>query len=337
MLKGVIKKLIEREDLSEAEIMNALNIIMDGNATPAQIASFLTALRMKGETVEEIAGCAKVMRLKCEKVIVDTEYCIDTCGTGGDETATFNISTAAAIVSSAGGVVVTKHGGRSVSSKCGSADVLEKLGVNIMLSPNRVKDCINKTGFGFLFAPNFHKSLKHAGPPRKEIGIRTIFNILGPLTNPANAKGQLIGVYSEKLTQVFANVLLNLNIKRALVVHGMDGMDEFTTTTGTFVAELIEKRVITYNVYPDTYGLKIAAPRDLLGGDADDNAEIILSIFKGKETYKKEIVVFNVAAALYVGKAVESIADGVNMAIYLIDSGKALNKLNEIIEFTNKA
>ncbi len=238
MMQSAIKKLIEGESLSEKEIIGYMNTIMDGNATPAQIGSFITALRIKGETIEEITGCARVMREKAERINPKLDYCIDTCGTGGDGTNTFNISTAAAFVAAAGGVAVAKHGNRSVSSKSGCADVLEALGVNIVLSPEQAEKCLENLGICFMFAPAFHKSMKYAAGPRKELGIRTIFNVLGPLTNPAGAKAQLLGVFDGRLTEPIASVLVNLGVERAMVIHGSDGMDEITVTGTTKVSEV---------------------------------------------------------------------------------------------------
>ncbi|HOM02696.1 MAG TPA: anthranilate phosphoribosyltransferase [Acetivibrio sp.] len=335
MLKKAISKLVEGKNLSEAEIVEALDSIMEGKATPAQIGSFITALRIKGETIEEITGCAKVMRAKADRIHPNVDYYIDTCGTGGDGTNTFNISTASAFVAAAGGVYVAKHGNRSVSSKSGSADVLEALGVNIDLDPVQVKECIEKVGIGFIYAPMFHKCMKHAAGPRKELGIRTIFNILGPLTNPSNAKGQVLGVFNPNLTEAVANVLLNLGVERAMVIHGMDGMDEITTTTSTKVSEVRSNEVVIYELHPEDYGFALASPEDLTGRDAEDNAEIIKRIFNGEKGAKRDIVVLNSAAALYVGKAASSIEEGIDLAKEIIDSGKALKKVDELVEFTN--
>ncbi|MDQ2086793.1 anthranilate phosphoribosyltransferase [Herbivorax sp. ANBcel31] len=335
MLKESILKLVEGRDLKEQEVVSSLNCIMSGNATQAQIGSFITALRIKGETIEEVTGCAKVMREKSDRINPQVEYYIDTCGTGGDGTNTFNISTATAFVAAAGGVTVAKHGNRSVSSRSGSADVLEMLGINIDISPEKSKECIEKVGIGFMFAPHFHKSMKHAAGPRKELGIRTIFNILGPLTNPANAKGQVLGVFDERLTEPIANVLLNLNVQRAMVIHGLDGMDEITTTDKTKVSEVRDGKVINYNIDPEEYGFKLAKKEELLGGDAKENADIILSIFKGEKGKKRDIVVLNSAAALYVGKVAKSIEEGIELAAKIIDSNKAMKKLNELKECTN--
>lgn len=335
MVKGAIQKLVEGRNLSEREITEVLNCIMEGNATQAQIGSFITALRIKGETIEEITGCAKVMREKAEKIVLNKDYFIDIVGTGGDCSYSFNISTAASFVAAAGGVTVAKHGNRSVSSKSGSADVLESLGVNISLEPEKVKECIEKLDIGFMFAQTFHKSMKHAAGPRKELGIRTIFNILGPLTNPACAKGQVLGVFSEKLTEPLANVLLNLDVENAMVVYGLDGMDEISLSAPTRVSELRNGRVDTYDLNPEDYGFKLVNKSEIVGGDSRENADIILSILKGERGAKRDIVVLNAAAALYVGKAADNIQSGIKLAEEIIDSGKALNKLNELVDFSN--
>ncbi len=337
MLKSAIKSVVEGKSLTEEEMMAAMNVIMEGNATQAQIGSFITALRIKGETVEEITGGAKVMRAKAEPIIPDLEYFIDIVGTGGDGTNTFNISTASAIVACAGGVHVAKHGNRAVSSKSGSADVLEALGVNILLTPEQARDCLQSLGICFMFAPTYHKSMKHAAGPRKELGIRTIFNVLGPLTNPAKAKGEVLGVFDKKLTEPLANVLLNLGIEKAMVIHGMDGMDEITSTTSTKVSEVLNGKVINYEITPEEYGIKRAEKADLIGGDAMENASIILSVLSGDLGPKRDIVVLNSAAALYVGKIVPSIQEGVKMSEKIIDLGFALKKLNELREFTQKS
>ncbi len=335
MIKEAIKKLIKGIDLNEEEVVGVMNLIMNGEATPAQIGSFLTALRIKGETIGEITGCAKVMRLKADNIHPKVDYYIDTCGTGGDGANTFNISTAVAFVASSGGVAVAKHGNRSATSKCGGADVLESLGININLSPGDVEKCIEKTGFGFMFARTFHKSMKHAAGPRSELGVRTIFNILGPLTNPANAKGQVLGVFDRNLTETIANVLLKLGLEKAMVVHGLDGLDEITTTTNTKVSEVIDGKVVNYEIDPKELNISRADKVDLLGGDAIENAEIIKSIFKGEKGPKRDIVLLNAAAALYVGKKVKNLNDGISMAAELIDSGLAMNKLNQLIEYSN--
>ena len=291
MLKEAIAKLIEGKNLNEDEAISSLDCIMSGKATDAQIGSFITALRIKGETIEEVTGCAKVMREKAYKINPKIDYYIDTCGTGGDGSNTFNISTATAFVAAAGGVPVAKHGNRSVSSKSGSADVLESLGINIDVPPETAKECIEKVGIGFMFAPHFHKSMKYAAGPRKELGVRTIFNILGPLTNPANAKGQVLGVFDEKLTEPVANVLLNLGVEKAMVIHGLDGMDEITTTTRTKVSEVRDGSIINYYIDPEEYGFSLAKKEELLGGEAKENADIICSIFNGEKGKKRYSII----------------------------------------------
>jgi len=335
MLKESINKLVGGNDLSEAEAMQAIYTIMEGNATHAQIGSFLTALRIKGETVQEILGCAKAMREKAVKIAPNFEYYIDTCGTGGDGANTFNISTVAAIIAASCGVPVAKHGNRSVSSRSGSADVLEALGVNINLTPEQVQQCIEETNIGFMFAPTFHKCMAHAAPARREMGIRTVFNIAGPLTNPANAKGQLTGVYSRALVAPIANVLLNLGVEHAMVVHGSDGLDELTTTGETYIAEVKDGKVKEYTVKPADFGLNIASIEDLRGGSSEDNAVIIKGILKGELGAKSDIAVLNAAAALYIGKKCDSISAGVALAKALIESGRAYAKLEEFVDFTN--
>ncbi|KNY25281.1 anthranilate phosphoribosyltransferase [Pseudobacteroides cellulosolvens] len=336
MIQEAIKKLITPINLTEDEVVKTMSSIMEGNATPAQIGSFITALRIKGETVEEITGCARVMRDKAERFVPDLDFFIDTCGTGGDGSNSFNISTAAAIVASAGGVPVAKHGNRSVSSMTGCADVLEALGVNINITSEQAKKCIEDIGICFMFAPMFHKSMKYAAGPRKELGIRTIFNVLGPLTNPAGAKGQVMGVFDCKLTETLAKVLLKLGTERAMVVHGMDGMDEITTTTSTLVSEVMDGKVLSYEIKPEDFGIKVCSKSELTGGDAKANSQIIVSIFNGEKGPKRDIVLLNSAAALYVGKKVRSLKDGIELAGELIDTGKASNKLDQLVSYTTK-
>ncbi|HEX9061749.1 MAG TPA: anthranilate phosphoribosyltransferase [Clostridia bacterium] len=334
MIVQSIKKLVEGKDLTEQEAMETMNTIMSGEATHAQIGSFLTALRIKGESIDEIAGCARVMREKADRIRPNVPYYIDTCGTGGDGSNTFNISTAAAFVAAAGGVAVAKHGNRSMSSKCGCADVLEALGININLEPHQVEKCIEDINIGFMFAQTFHKSMKHAAGPRKELGFRTVFNMLGPLTNPAGAKGQLLGVYDKSLTEPVANVLLKLGVEKAMVIHGLDGMDEISTTGKTKVSEVKDGHVDTYEIDPLEYGIERASKADLEGGNAAENAQMIKAILNGEKGHKRNIVLINAAAALYVGKAVEKLQDGVAVATEIIDSKKALNKLLEFCEYT---
>lgn len=334
MLKEAINKLIQKESLNEDEMICALDEIMDGKASDTQIGSFLTALSIKGETIEEVTGGAKVMRKKAEKVNLDSLYTLDTCGTGGDKSGTFNISTAVAFVSAAAGIPVVKHGNRSVSSKSGSADVLEALGVNIMLRPSCVERCVKEQNLGFFFAPSFHKAMKNVLRPRKELGFRTIFNILGPLTNPAKAKTQVLGVYNESLTELIAEVLKNLGVEHALVVHGMDGLDEITITGETKITELKDNKINTYFISPEDFSLKRGIKEEILGGVAEENAEIIKSLFKGEEGSKRDILLLNSAAALYVGKKAKSIKEGIHLAKEIIDNGLAEKKMNEYIEYT---
>lgn len=336
MLKNAIENLLKGKHLSEDEMMDAMENIMDGEVSPALIGSFLTALKIKGETPEEITGGAKVMIKKAEKVALEDLYTLDTCGTGGDCAGTFNISTAVAFVAAASGIYVVKHGNRSVSSKSGSADVLEALGVNISLLPNQVEKCVKEQNIGFLFAPTFHKAMKYASGTRKELGFRTIFNILGPLTNPANAKSQVLGVFDEKLTEPLAKVLLNLGVEHAMVVHGMDGLDEMTITSETKVTEVKNNEIKTYYITPEEYGIKRCIKEDILGGDAIKNAEILKNILQGEKGPKRDIVLLNSGAALYVGKKAKSLKEGINIAAELIDEGYALRKLNQFKEYTRR-
>lgn len=335
MIKEAINFLVNGTNLSEDDMSGAMRDIMEGNASDAQIASFLTALRIKGETVPEITGAAKVMREKATKINAP-EYTVDTCGTGGDMSHTFNISTTTAIIAAACGVPVAKHGNRSVSSRSGSADVLEALGVKISLKPEDVEECLKATGFGFLFAPLFHPAMKYAVGPRREMGIRTIFNILGPLTNPAQAKRQVLGVYSDELTEPIANVLGNLGAKHAFIVHGEDGLDEMTITGRTKISELKDGRVNTYYITPEDLGFIRAKKEDLLGGTAEENAKITLDILNGKSGPKRDIALINSAAALMVGDIAKSFSDAIEKASNVIDSGAALKKLEEIKVVTNR-
>ena len=336
MITAAINSLVKGQDLTENEVMNVMEIIMSGEATPAQIASFITALRIKGETIQEITGCAKVMRNKAATITPNLDYYIDTCGTGGDGAHTFNISTAAAFIAASGGVPVAKHGNRSVSSRSGSADVLEALGVKIDLQPDQVQKCIEQVGIGFMFAPLFHRSMKYAAGPRKELGIRTIFNILGPLTNPACAKGQILGVYDEKLLEPIASTLVNLGVERAMVVCGNDGLDEITLTGETKVCEIHNGKIGKYSINPETYGLKTCSPEQLKGGSSKDNADIIRSIFNNEPGPQRDVVILNSAAALYVGKKAGSLQLGILQAAEIIQSGKAMEKLQELVKYTNQ-
>lgn len=335
MIKEAINSLIQGEDLSEGNMVSVMNEIMEGKSTDAQIASFLTALRLKGETVEEITGAAKVMREKVSRIKAPA-LTVDTCGTGGDLSHTFNISTTTALVVASCGVPVAKHGNRSVSSKSGSADVLEALGIKIDLEPMKVEKCLESTGFGFMFAPLFHPAMKYAIGPRKEMGIRTVFNILGPLTNPAGAERQVLGVFSDKLTEPLAEVLGNLGVKHAYVVHGNDGLDEITNTDKTKVSELKEGTVNTYLLSPEDFGFEKAKKEDLVGGDANENAQITIEILEGKAGPKREITIMNAAAVLMTADKARDLREAVRKASEAIDSGAALKKFEEIKEVSNK-
>lgn len=335
MIREAIKILVEGINLSEKEMIETMRDIMEGKATDAQIASFLTALRLKGETVEEITGAVKVMREKATKIKAP-EYTVDTCGTGGDMSHTFNISTTSALIVAACGVPVAKHGNRSVSSRSGSADVLEALGVKIDLEPEKVEKCLETTGFGFMFAPLFHPAMKYAIGPRREMGIRTIFNILGPLTNPAGAKRQVLGVFDDSLTEVMAEVLANLGATHAFIVHGEDGLDEITNTDKTKITELKNGRIDTYFITPEDIGFPRAKKEDLLGGKAEENAQIVIDILNGKKGPKRDITIMNASAALITGDRAKSFSEAIEKASGAIDSGAALKKLEEIKAVSNR-
>ncbi|PIU82848.1 MAG: anthranilate phosphoribosyltransferase [Elusimicrobia bacterium CG06_land_8_20_14_3_00_38_11] len=350
MIKEAIAKVVQKENLTEKEAIDVMTEIMTAQATESQIASFITALRMKGETIDEITGCAKVMREHATKIIVkkhavdidrdeiniDWETIVDTCGTGGDKTKTFNVSTATAFVAAGAGVVVAKHGNRAVSSKCGSADVLEELGINLELPREKVEECINKIGIGFLYAPLLHSAMKYAIGPRRQIGIRTIFNILGPLTNPAGANAQVLGVYSPDLTETLAFVLKNLGSKSAFVVHGIDAIDEISITGKTQISELKNGIIKTYTVKPEDFGLKKAKVGDIAGGDAKENAKIILDILTGKKGPKRDIVLLNTAAVLTAAGKSKNFKEGIELAQRSIDLGKALKKFEELKKYCGK-
>lgn len=336
MIREALQKAVKGTDLSEAEMIEVTNEIMTGAASPAQIASFITALRMKGETVPEITGAARVMREKATKVNAFGESVIDTCGTGGDESMTFNISTAAAFVAAGCGLTVAKHGNRSISSRSGSADVLRALGVNIEAEVSKVEECLREAGIGFLFAPMLHGAMKYAAPVRREIGIRTIFNILGPLTNPAGAKRQVVGVYEAVLTDIIAQVLNNLGSVRAFVVRGEDGLDEITLTRETRVTELYEGSIRTYHIKPEDYGFERCSPDELKGGDPDLNAQIILGVLSGKKGPSRDVVILNSAAAIVAGGKAPSMEEGIAIAHGSIDSGEALRRLEMLKRITNR-
>ena len=326
--------IINRKNLTQTNMESMFMDIFSGNITDAQIGAFMAALATKGETFEELAGAAKTMRRKAVRIQTTSNIVVDTCGTGGDSTGTFNISTTTAFVVAGCGISVAKHGNRSISSQCGSADLLEELGVKIDTDPEIVEEAVNEIGIGFLFAPKFHGSMRHAGKARKDVGIRSIFNMLGPLTNPAAAKYQLIGVYAPDLTEMFAQTLKLLGTTKAFVVHGHDGMDEITTTALTRVTELNKGIIKTYDLDPLNYFTSYADPKDIKGGDKTINAAITKSVFKGDNGPKRDIVLINTAAALAAAEKAEDLSTGIKMAEESIDSGKADKKLSELIEFT---
>lgn len=336
MIKEAISKLVQKQDLTQNETERVMNEIMEGKATDAQIAGFLIGLRLKGETTDEITACAKIMRQKAQTIKPNVKFLVDTCGTGGDNSNTFNISTATAFVVSGAGVAVAKHGNKSVSSKCGSADVLKELGVNIELGPKQVEKCIEEIGIGFMFAPMFHPAMKFALNARKEIGIRTIFNILGPLTNPANAKSQLIGVFDESLLANIVEVLKNLGSKHVIAVNG-GGLDEITICNKTKVCELKNGNVKVYDINPKDFGFKLSSLNGIRGGSPQENAKMILDILHGADGPKRDIVLLNAAAALLTTSIVKNYKEALELAANSIDSGNALKKLKELISFTNNA
>ncbi len=349
MIKEAIARVVERESLSESEMVDVMDQIMSGAATAAQIGAFITALRMKGETVAEITGAARVMRAHAtpirvgstvdidrDDINIDHETIVDTCGTGGSGTRSFNISTTVAFVVAACGVKVAKHGNRSISSACGSADVLEALGVNLDVTPAEVSDCIDNVGVGFLFAPALHGAMKHAIGPRKEIGIRTIFNILGPLTNPAGADCQVLGVYREELVELLAGVLQKLGCRHGFVVHGSDGMDELTLTGPTRVAEIKDNGVACYTITPEQFGFQRCLLSDLQGGDAAANADIVRSVLSGTTGPKRDIVLLNSAFALTAAGVCSDPESGITRAAKAIDSGEALLRLQGLAEQSHK-
>jgi anthranilate phosphoribosyltransferase len=333
MIKDAIAALVAGKSLSMDQAESAMTEIMNGEVTPAQFGAFVTALRMKGETSEEIAGMAKVMRAKAIQVHADGVV-VDTCGTGGDSSSTFNISTAAAFVVAGAGLRVAKHGNRAMSSHCGSADVLEALGVRIDLKADQVESCLREVGIGFMFAPSFHPAMKYAGPPRREIGIRTVFNILGPLTNPANAQAQVLGVAEPSLTEKMAVVLRLLGCHHALVVHGEDGLDEITITGKTQVRELEGDRIKMYSVSPEDFGFSRTSLEDIRGSAPAENAALVRRILSGAPGPQRDVVLMNAAAALVAGGKAKALPEGAKLAAEAIDSGRALEKLDQLIKFS---
>jgi anthranilate phosphoribosyltransferase len=334
-IQEALRKVVDGRHLTEAEMTAAITEIMDGGVEPVVIGAFLTALRMKGEQACEIVGAAQAMRRKAEVLRVAAATVVDTCGTGGDGADTFNISTAAAFVVAGAGITVAKHGNRAVSSKSGSADVLKCLGVNIEAKRDKVEQCLERIGIGFLFAPMLHPAMKHAAAARKSLGFRTIFNLLGPLTNPAGAHAQVIGVYDFRWTEILARVLKDLGLRHALVVHGGDGLDEITLTTCTRVSELKNGEVRNYVIEPEQFGLKCCAPAELKGGTPEENAAIIRDILAGKPGARRDIVLLNAAAAIMAGGKAETIRDGLEMARKSVDSGAASRKLDALRQVSN--
>lgn len=350
MMKTTIARIVRGEDLTEMEMEMAMEEIMSGRATEAQIGAFATALRIKGETIEELTGAARVMRAKAirinlknnlvnidrDEINIEEETILDTCGTGGDSTRTFNVSTATAFVAAGAGVKVAKHGNRAVSSLCGSADVLENLGVNLNLSSTDVERAIQEIGIGFLFAPLFHGAMKYAAKPRQEIGIRTIFNLLGPLTNPAGASAQVLGVYAPELTEKMAFVLQRLGTKEAFVVCGQGTFDEISICGPTRISHLKNGQVTTFNLSPEELGLEKADPESIKGGNAFENARIIQTLLKGEPGARRDMVLMNAAAAFIAVGLDHDFKDGIKRGKDSIDSGRAKEKLDQLIAFTQQ-
>jgi len=334
--KNLIAKVADSHSLNEIEAEAAFDAIMSGEVTPAQIAAFLMALRMRGETVEEITAGARVMRAKATKVDAP-EGAIDTCGTGGDASGTYNISTAASFIVAACGVPVAKHGNKALSSKSGSAEVLEKLGVKLDISPAQITKCIKEAGIGFMFAPAHHSAMKHVGPTRAEMGTRTIFNLLGPLSNPAGAKFQVVGVFAQQWVEPLAHVLKNLGSERVWVVHGSDGLDELTTTGISHVAELKNGAVTTFDIAPEDVGLARADPAALKGGDPQENMEALVRLLDGEEGAYRDIVTLNAAASLVVAGKATTLSEGVQMAGKAISTGAAKRALDALVTVSNES
>jgi anthranilate phosphoribosyltransferase len=336
-IKEAIQKVVDGTHLTEAEAERVMAEIMQGEASAAQIGAYLIALRMKGETVDEITGSARAMREKAIRIRANDSLVVDTCGTGGDRSHTFNISTTAAFVVAGSGIMVAKHGNRSVSSSCGSADVLKALGVAIELTPLQVETCLNEIGIGFLFAPLFHTAMQHATGPRREIGLRTLFNLLGPLTNPADATIQVVGVYAPELTDLVGQVLMKLGSRHCYVVHGEDGLDEITTTGRTKICEGKEGRIQCYHIEPKDFGMPVARLADLKGGTADVNAKITTTVLRGEKGPPRDIVLLNAAPALVACGKAKTLQEAVKLAASVIDSGAAMEKLEALRRYSRGA
>lgn len=334
-LQTAIKNVIQKQDLTSHQMESVMEMIMTGNATPAQIGGFLVGLQMKGETVTEIAAAAKVMRKLATPVEIVADHIVDTCGTGGDGASTFNVSTASAFVVSAAGAVVAKHGNRSISSSSGSADVLEAAGVNLDLTPEQVKNCIEKIGVGFMFAQKHHGAMKHAIGPRREMAVRTVFNLLGPLTNPARAKNQVLGVFDKKWVEPMAQVLKELGSQHVLVVHAKDGLDEISIGSESYVAELNQGEISTYTIKPEDFGLQRENIEQLAVENAQESLAIISAVFEGEKGPARDIVILNAGAAIYAADLANSLADGIAIAQQHIDDGSAKQKLNAFVTCSN--
>ena len=335
-INQAIRAVIEKKNLNESDMLDVMNSIMTGQTTDAQIGAFLVGLSMKGETIEEITASAKVMRSLATPVeIKNNKYLVDTCGTGGDGLGLFNISTASAFVVAAAGGKVAKHGNRSISSKSGSADVLESAGVNLNLSPSLISECITQIGVGFMFAPAHHSAMKHAIGPRKELAVRTIFNVLGPLTNPAKAPNQVMGVYDKNLIEPIANVLKELGSRHVMVVHSDDGLDEFSIADKTYVAELKDGNVSTYSVHPEDFGLTLGDLKDIRADNADASLALITEAFSGRNGTAKNIISLNAGAAIYVSGLTTSLQSGIDRANQVLSDGSSQKKLDEYIQISN--
>lgn len=331
-----INKVVNKENLSKDEMKSIINEIVVGNCTSAQIGGLLIGLKAKGETVDEILGVVESLREKMIKIQIDDEYLIDTCGTGGDGRNTFNISTATSIIVASTGVKVAKHGNRAVSSKCGSADVLEKLNVKIDLSPEESEKIIKEVGMSFLFAPKYHNVMRYVAKERKELRTRTIFNLVGPLVNPATLKGQLLGVYRQDLLKTSCLVLKELGLERVMVVHSEDGLDEISISDETNICELRNGEVLEYKIKPEDFGIYRGNIEEIKGGNLEYNAKIILGILEGKKGLKRDVVILNSGAAIYIGNKANSIEEGIEIAKNMIDTGQALKKYKELVYRTNK-
>ncbi len=334
MFREYLKKIVDRQDLQQSEMSEVLSDIFSGDITDAQVGAFMAALATKGETFEELAGAAQAMRRRAVRVDVPAAAVVDTCGTGGDNANTFNISTTTAFVVAGCGVTVAKHGNRSVSSKCGSADLLETLDINLNTDPEIVEEAIGEIGIGFLFAPLYHGAMKYAMKARKEVGLRSIFNMLGPLTNPAGANCQLLGVYAPELTEMFAQALKMLGSKRAFVVHGHEGLDEISVCGPTRISELNEGVIRTYDISPDQFFGEIADPQELIGGQPDQNADISRKVLQGEKGSRRNVVVLNSAAALVAAGHAGDFGEGIQQAEAAIDSGSAEAKLEALVQYT---